>query len=97
VARTNHDKTEKRLDKIILWCRHHLRLDVATRKERSLCRHAGEVVDAIVVALIFNRAAMEKMVPPYHLVIVGEEEKINPQNQDGETLTLRTRSTEKIY
>ena len=83
MARTNHDKTEKRLDKIILWCRHHLRLDVATRKERSLCRHAGEVVDAIVVALIFNRAAMEKTNPSCPLAVAGEEEEeINPQYKE---------------
>jgi hypothetical protein len=31
----------------------------------SPCRHAGEVVDAVVVALIFNKAVMEKMIPPY--------------------------------
>ena len=70
---------EKRPEKIIPWRRHNLRLDVAVRKEKSPCRHAEKVVDGVVVALIFNRAAMEKTDPPYHLVVAGEEEeKINP-------------------
>jgi len=56
---------EKRSEKIIPWRRHHLRLDVAVRKEKSPCRRADEVVDAVVVALIFKSAAMEKTIPPY--------------------------------
>jgi hypothetical protein len=65
VARSNHNKTEKRPVKIILWWRHHLRFDVAVRKEKSLCRRADEVVDAVVVVLIFKSAAMEKTIPSY--------------------------------
>ena len=91
---------EKRTKKIIPWRRHHLRLDVAVRKDNSPCRHADEVADAIVVALIFNRLAMEKTVPPYPLAVAGkEEEEINLPNQEiwhGEALTLKTRSTEKL-
>jgi len=75
-------------------------LDVATRKERSLCRHAGEVVDAIVVALIFNRAAMKKTISLCPLTITGEEEEINPHHQrktwHRETLTLRSQSTRNL-
>ena len=59
MARSNHNKTEKKPEKIIPWQRYHLRLDVAVRKEKSPCRRADEVVDAVVVALIFNRAAGE--------------------------------------
>ena len=54
---------------------------VAVRKEKYPYRHAEEVVDAIVVALIFNRAAMEKTNPPYPLAVAGEDE-INPQYQE---------------
>jgi hypothetical protein len=37
-----------------------------------------EDVNAVVVARIFNRATMEKTIPPYHLTVAGEEEeKIN--------------------
>jgi hypothetical protein len=32
VARFNHNKMKKRSEKIILWRRHHLRLDVAVPK-----------------------------------------------------------------
>jgi hypothetical protein len=53
---------------------HHLHLDVAVRKEKSSCRHADEVADAVVV-LIFNSATMEKTIPPCPLVVAGEEEK----------------------
>jgi hypothetical protein len=41
---------------------------------------------------------MEKTIPSCHLIIAEEEEEINPESQEtwyGETLTLRTRSTEK--
>ena len=61
--------------KIILRRRHHFYLDVAVWKEKSPCRHVGEVVDAVVVALIFNIAAMEKMIPPCPLAVAGEEEE----------------------
>jgi hypothetical protein len=54
-------------------------------------RHHLRLTDADV-ALIFNRATMDKMNPPYPLVVTGEEEEeINPQYQEtwhGETLTL---------
>ena len=72
MARSNHNKTEKRPEKIIPWRRHHLRLGVAVRKEKSPCRHADEVADADV-ALIFNKAVMEKTNPPFLLAVVGEE------------------------
>jgi hypothetical protein len=37
--------------------------------------------DAVVVVLIFNKAAIEKTIPPCPLAIAGEEEKeIKPQN-----------------
>jgi len=39
----------------------------------------GGDADAVVVALIFNRATMEKTIPPYPIAIAGEE--INPQYQ----------------
>ena len=56
---------------------------------KSPCRQADEIVDADV-ALIFNRAAMEKTNPSCPLAVAGEEEKeINPQNQEpwhGKTL-----------
>jgi hypothetical protein len=54
MVRSNHNKTEKRPEKIILWRRHHFRLDVAIWKGKSPCHQADEVADAIV-ALIFNR------------------------------------------
>ena len=85
---------EKRLEKIIPWRRHHLHLDVAIRKEKSPYRRTDEDADAVVVTLIFNRATMEKTIPPCSLAIAGEEEEINPQNQKtwhGETITLKTR------
>jgi len=44
----------------------------------SPCR---EVVDAVVVTLIFNIAAMEKTIPPFSFAVAGEEEEINPQYQ----------------
>ena len=98
MARSNHNKTEKRPEKIIPWRRHHLRLDAAVRKQKSLCRHVDENADAEVVALIFNGAVMEKTIPPF--TVAGEEEKeeIKLQWQEiwyGETLTLTTRSTRK--
>jgi hypothetical protein len=77
---------EKRLEKIILWWLHHLCLDVAVQKEKSPCHNGDEVADAVVAALIFKRATMEKTIPPCPLIIVGEED----------TLTLRTRSTRNI-
>jgi hypothetical protein len=69
VARSNHNKTEKRLEKIILWWRHHLRLDVAIWKEKFPYHHADEAADAVVVTLIFNRAVMKKMIPSCSLTI----------------------------
>jgi hypothetical protein len=54
VARSNHNKTEKIQKKIILRQQYHLFLHVTVRKEKSPCRRADEVADAIVVALIFN-------------------------------------------
>ena len=98
MARSNHNKTKKRPEKIILWRRHHLRLDVTVRKEKSPCHHAEKVVDTVVVALIFNRAVVEKTNPPCLLAVA--EEEINPQYQETwyeETLTLRTRSNRKTY
>jgi hypothetical protein len=83
---------EKRPEKIIPWQRHHLRIDVAVRKPKSLCRQGEEVVDTIV-ALIFHRAAMEKTNPPCPIAVAGEEEKeISPQYKEtrhGETLLLK--------
>ena len=78
MARSNYNKMEKRLEKNIPWRRHHLRLDVVVQKEKSLCHHADEVANDIVVALIFNRAAMEKTILSWPRTVVGEEE-INPQ------------------
>jgi hypothetical protein len=75
VVRSNHNKTEKRLEKIIPWQQHHLRLgDVAVRKSNSPCRHAEEVADAVVVTLIFVRVTMEKPNPPYLFTIARKEE-----------------------
>ena len=81
MAKSNHDKTEKRPKKIILWRRHHLYLDVAVRKERSPCRQDGEVADAVVVALISSRAVMEKTISPFPFTVTGEEEEMNHQYQ----------------
>jgi hypothetical protein len=94
VDKSNHNKTEKRPEKIIL------RLDAAIRKQKSSCRYVDEDADADVVALIFNGAAMEKMIPPFPFTVDRDEEKeeIKLQYQviwHGETLTLMTRSTEK--
>jgi hypothetical protein len=55
--------------KLIPWWRHHLSLDVVVQKTKSPCRHAEEVVDVVVVALIFNIVVMEKMNPPYPLTV----------------------------
>ena len=77
MARPNHNKMEKRPEKIILWRRHHLRLDVTVRKEKSPCHHAEEVVDAIVAVLIFIGDAMEKLNPPYLLPVARKEEENN--------------------
>jgi hypothetical protein len=83
VARSNHNKTDKRLEKIIPWWQHHLRLDAAVRKQKSPCRHVEEDADAEVVALIFNGAAMEKTISPLSFTITGEEkEKIKLQYQN---------------
>ena len=99
MARSNHNKTEKRPEKIILWRRHHLRLDVVVRKEKPPCCRADKVVDVVVVVLIFNRAVMEKNDSILPLAIAREEE-INPQYHETwheETITLRTRYTRKTY
>jgi hypothetical protein len=100
VARSNHSKTEKRPEKIIPWWRHHLRLDAVVWKQKSLRRHVNEDADANVVALIFNGAAMEKTISLFPFTVARDEEKkeIKLQYQviwHGETLTLKTRSTEK--
>jgi len=39
--------------------------NVAVRKNKSSCCHAEEIIDVIVITLIFNRGAMEKTNPPY--------------------------------
>jgi hypothetical protein len=75
VARSNHNKTEKKLEKIILWRRHHLRLDAAVRKQKSSCRHVKEDADAKVIILIFNGAVMEKTIPLFPFIVAEEEEK----------------------
>jgi hypothetical protein len=99
VARSNHNKTEKKPEKIITWRRHHLPLDVAIRKQKSSCRHVEEDADAKVVTLIFNGAVMEKTIPPFPFTVAGEEnEEIKLEYQEiwhGETLTLMTQSTRK--
>jgi uncharacterized protein YifN (PemK superfamily) len=41
----------------------------------------AHISDTVVVALIFNRAAMEKTILLCPLTITGEDEKINPQYQ----------------
>ena len=92
-------KMKKRSEKIIPRRRYHLRLDVAVRKEKSPYRRADEVVEVVVVALIFKSVDMEKTILPYPCAVAGEEE-INLQYQQtwhGETLTLRTRSIKKTY
>jgi hypothetical protein len=75
VARSNHNKTEKKPKKIIPWRQHHLRLDATVRKQKSPCRHVDEDDDTEVIALIFNGATMEKMIPPFPFTVAGEEEK----------------------
>jgi hypothetical protein len=70
---------EKRPEKIIPWRRHHLRLDATVRKQKSPCRHVDEDVDADVVALIFNGAAMEKTIPPFSFTVDRDEEEIKLQ------------------
>jgi hypothetical protein len=95
VAKSNHNKTEKRPEKIIPRRRHHLCLDATVRKQKSPCRHVDEDADVDVVALIFNGAAMEKAIPPFSFTVDRDEEKkeIKLQYQviwHGETLTLMT-------
>jgi hypothetical protein len=75
--------TKRRRDrKNIPWWRHHLRLDVIVRKERSPSRHAGEVADTVVVIVILNRAAMEKTISPFSFAFARDEEEISPQYQE---------------
>jgi hypothetical protein len=74
VAKSNHNKTEKRSEKIISWWRHHLRLDAAVRKQKSPYRHVDEDADTEVITLIFNAAPIEKTIPPFPFTVVGEEE-----------------------
>ena len=81
MATSNHNKTEKRPEKIISWRRHDLRLDAAVRKQKSTCRHVDEDGDAEVVAHIFNGAAIEKTISPFPFTIAGEEEEIKLQYQ----------------
>jgi hypothetical protein len=99
VAKSNHNKTEKRPEKIIPWRRHHLRLDATVQKQKSPCRHINEDDDADIVALIFNGAAMKKTILPFSFTVDRDEkEEIKLQYQviwHGETLTLMTRSTGK--
>jgi len=57
-----------------------------------------EDADVVVVSRIFNGAAIENTIPPYHLIVAEEEEKINPKtnkNLHRETLTLKTRPSGK--
>jgi hypothetical protein len=68
---------EKRSEKIIPRQQHHLRLNVTIRKPNSPCRHAVEVANAVVVALIFIRVSTEKPNPPC-LFAIAEKEEINP-------------------
>jgi len=75
MARSNHNKTKKRLEKIILWRRHHLRLDVAVWKQKSPYHHVDEDTDAEVVVLIFNGAAIEKPIPPLSFTVAGEKKE----------------------
>jgi hypothetical protein len=75
VARSNHNKTKKRPEKIIPWRRHHLRLDATVQKQKSPCRHVDEDADAEVVVLIFNGAVIEETIPPFPFIVAGEEEK----------------------
>jgi hypothetical protein len=75
MAKSNHNKTEKRPEKIIPWRRHHLLLDATVQKQKSLCRHVDEDADADVVTLIFNGAAMEKMILPFSFTIDRDEKK----------------------
>ena len=77
MIRSNHNKTAKRPNKIIPRRQHHFCLDVTVRKPNSPYRHAEKVVDAIVAALIFIRDAMEKLNPPYLLVVTRKEEENN--------------------
>jgi hypothetical protein len=71
---------------IIPWRRHCLHFDVVIRKEKFVCHHADKadkVADAVVVALIFNRVVMEKMISHCPLTVAGEEEnEINPRHQE---------------
>jgi hypothetical protein len=46
--------------------------DVTVRKEKSPCHHADEFADVVVVALIFNRAVMEKTILHCPLTVTGE-------------------------
>jgi hypothetical protein len=75
VAKSNHNKTEKRPEKIIPWRRHHLRLDATVQKQKSPCRHVDENADADVVALIFNGAAMEKTIARFSFTVDRDKEK----------------------
>jgi hypothetical protein len=96
VVKSNHNKTEKKPEKIIPWRRHHLRLDVVVWKQKSPCRHVDEDADTDVVALIFNGATMEKTIPPFPFTVAEEEIKLQYQEiWHRETLTLMTRFTRK--
>jgi hypothetical protein len=70
MVESNHDKTKKWLEKIILqWRAPSLvpHLNVAIRKTNSTCRHPKKV-DVIDTATSFIEAAIE-----YLFVIAGEE------------------------
>ena len=72
---SNHDKTEKWPEKIILRRRHHPRLNDAIRKPNSPCRRSKQVADTIDAATFFIGAAMERLKPSYFSTVAGEEEE----------------------
>jgi hypothetical protein len=75
VVRSNHNKTEIRLEKLFHGGDIISRLDVTVWKTKSPCCHAEKVADTIVADLIFNRA-MEKTNSLCPLAVA--EEKIDP-------------------
>lgn len=84
VARSNHNESEKRLEKIIPWWWHHLLLDVTIREEKTSCRHFDEFSDAIVEwspSSSTEPPYIEKTVTSYPSRVVAREEEINPQCQ----------------
>jgi hypothetical protein len=70
---------EKRPKKFIPW-QHHPHLDVTVQKPNSLCHHAKDVADIVVVVIIFIEGDMERPTSHFLPAIVGEEEEEpNPQ------------------